>query len=585
MIHARDIFTRSIKLTPTLLMALLVIPVVGGLIGVLLPAFGYIPALDKTTFTLRGFYSLFNTAGFANMLLLSAISSLVSTLLAFIITVLILACYFNSPWLYRIQRLLGPILVIPHAAAAIAISFLITPSGMISRLFSPWLSQWYSPPDWMFPHDSWGISMVLGLTLKELPFLLLMALGALAQADLGAKLRAQHKVALSLGYCPMTAFFKVVLPNLYPFLRLPILAVLAYASASVEIPLILGPNAPPTLAVAIMHWFNDVDLTLRIQASAGAIMQLLLTMGLLLSWWLLEKLTKKFSHGSLINGRREYAGQLIQRFTQVLTFILLSIIMLSLAGLILWSFAGYWRFPDALPSQFVLLHWQHALQQMQTPLLNTVVIGFVATLVAVILTLFTLEAEQLRTRNLSNFASLLIYLPMLIPSIAFLFGLVWLQEQVGSHHAYFNVIFGHLLFVLPYVFLSLASGYRRLDPRFSHLAASLGATPSKVFLRVKLPQLLAPILIAFALGLAVSFSQYLPTLLSGGGRINTITTEAVALAGGASRRVSAVYALMQMLLPAIAFFLAWFIPKLVFAKQTASPHKLQHPTLKQQSKA
>ncbi|HBF48669.1 MAG TPA: hypothetical protein DDW91_20435, partial [Shewanella frigidimarina] len=50
------------------------------------------------------------------------------------------------------------------------------------------------------------------------------------QPDLGQTLRAQHKVALSLGYCPMTAFFKVVLPSLYPHLRLPILAVLAYCN-------------------------------------------------------------------------------------------------------------------------------------------------------------------------------------------------------------------------------------------------------------------------------------------------------------------------------------------------------------------
>lgn len=563
MIKSADFFTHAVQHTPKLLMALLILPVLGGLVGVLLPAFGYIPALNKMSFSLQGFSALIDTAGFSQMVLLSALSALFSTLLAFIITILILACYFNSPWLYRIQRLLGPILVIPHAAAAIAISFLITPSGMISRLFSPWLSGWQSPPDWLLPHDAWGVSMILGLTLKELPFLLLMALAALAQADLGAKLRAQHKIALSLGYCPMTAFFKVVLPNLYPFLRLPVLAVLAYASANVEIPLILGPNAPPTLAVAIMHWFNDVDLSLRIKASAGAVIQLLLTITLLAAWWLLEKLTKRVSQTSIINGKRDYAGQLIMRFTHVTTFILISCVVLSLAGLVLWSFAGYWRFPSSLPEQFVFMHWQNALIHMHTSLINTLLIGFSATFIAVIFALFTLEAEQQRAQSLSRFASLVIYLPMLIPSIAFLFGLVWLQEQLNSQHALFNVIFSHLLFVVPYVFLSLASSYRRLDPRFANLAASLGATPASVFWRVKLPMLISPICIAFALGLAISFSQYLPTLLNGGGRIDTITTEAVTLASGASRRVSSVYALMQMLLPALAFAVAWVLPKLL----------------------
>lgn len=559
-----SLFAIFINIMPKLLVAVLVLPVLGGLVNVILPAFGWLPALGENTLSVKGFNALFATSGINNMVGLSFSTALISTLLAFTVTILIMASYFNSPWLNRIQRLLGPILVIPHAAAAIAIAFLITPSGLFSRLLSPWLSDWQTPPDWLLPHDPFGLSIILGLTLKELPFLLLMALAALSQAELGNTLRAQHKVALSLGYCPMTAFFKVVLPALYPYLRLPILAVLAYASASVEIPLILGPNTPPTLAVAILHWFHDVDLTLRVKASAGALLQLIVTLSTLACWLLLEWLVKLFSKNSLTNGQREYAGQLLKWLTHLITVVLITIIVMALAGLILWSIAGFWRFPAALPEQLILTHWQSALGQMKIPILNTLLIGLAATSIAILLGLFTLEAEQQRGYELSKLTSLLIYLPMLIPSIAFLFGLVWLQEQLGSQHAYFNVIFSHLLFVLPYVFLSLASSYRLLDKRFAEVGASLGASPFKVFLKIKLPQLLPAILVALALGLAISFSQYLPTILPGGGRINTVTTEAVALANGASRRVSSVYALMQMMLPAIGFILAWLLPKLIF---------------------
>ncbi|MEN8637239.1 ABC transporter permease subunit [Pseudoalteromonas distincta] len=559
-----DMFTRIVKFSPRFLLALLILPVLGGLISVLLPAFGYAPVLEQTTFSLQGFNALWQTPGLTQMVTLSVATGLISTLLAFIITLMILAAFFNSPWLNRIQRLLSPILVIPHAAAAIAVGFLIAPSGMISRLASPWLSGWELAPNGMFPHDSFGISIILGLTLKELPFLLLMALGVLAQPELGKKLRQQHKVALNLGYCPMTAFFKVILPSLYPLLRLPLLAVLAYASASVEMPLILGPNTPPTLAVAIMHWFNDVDLNLRIKASAGALLQLAVTGGLLALWLGAEKAVKVLFSDSLTNGVREYGGFYWQKITVVLTTLVISFILLSLIGLVMWSVAGFWRFPDAMPEQFTLLHFKSALMQMGSPLFNTLAIGLVTTLFAIILTLLCLESEQLSDKPISRFTSLIIYLPLLVPSIAFLFGLVWIQQLVNNQAAFFNVVLTHLLFVLPYVFLSLASSYRRLDPRFAHVAASLGAAPCKVFFKVKLPQLFAPILIAAALGLAISFGQYLPTLLAGGGRITTITTEAVTLANGASRRTSAVYAIMQMALPLIGFILAWGLPKYFF---------------------
>ncbi|MBZ2191261.1 ABC transporter permease subunit [Pseudoalteromonas arctica] len=564
-----DMFTRIAKFSPRFLLALLILPVLGGLISVLLPAFGYAPVLEQTTFSLQGFNALWQTPGLTQMVTLSVATGLISTLLAFIITLMILAAFFNSPWLNRIQRLLSPILVIPHAAAAIAVGFLIAPSGMISRLASPWLSGWELAPNGMFPHDSFGISIILGLTLKELPFLLLMALGVLAQPELGKKLRQQHKVALNLGYCPMTAFFKVILPSLYPLLRLPLLAVLAYASASVEMPLILGPNTPPTLAVAIMHWFNDVDLNLRIKASAGALLQLAVTGGLLALWLGGEKAVKVLFSDSLTNGVREYGGFYWQKITVVLTTLVISFILLSLIGLVMWSVAGFWRFPDAMPEQFTLLHFKSALMQMGSPLFNTLAIGLVTTLFAIILTLLCLESEQLSDKPISRFTSLIIYLPLLVPSIAFLFGLVWIQQLVNNQAAFFNVVLTHLLFVLPYVFLSLASSYRRLDPRFAHVAASLGAAPCKVFFKVKLPQLFAPILIAAALGLAISFGQYLPTLLAGGGRIATITTEAVTLANGASRRTSAVYAIMQMALPLIGFILAWGLPKYFFKSARA----------------
>ncbi|MBA6417569.1 ABC transporter permease subunit [Colwellia sp. 6M3] len=552
-------FSTIVKISPKLLMAILILPVLGGLLGVILPAFGWLPALDKTQLNLQGFEQLMQTPGIVQMIGLSFLSSIVSGLLAFIITLLLIATYFDSPWLARIQRLLGPILVIPHAAAAIAIAFLITPSGMIARLLSPWITGWQSPIDWLLPHDPYGISIIMGLTLKELPFLLLMTLSAIAQPALNIKLRAQYRLALSLGYYPMTAFFKAVLPNIYPLMRLPILAILAYASASVEMPLILGPNTPPTLAVAIMNWFHDVDLSLRIKASAGALLQLLITVAVLITWWILERLTLAITCKSLSNGQRQYGDIVWAKVISVFTVLLISSIALALLGMVFWSFAGYWQFPLALPEQWVLLHWKSALLQVQTPIINSLSIGFVSTSVAVILTLLTLEYEKQNGAQLSNYSSLIIYLPLMIPSIAFLFGLVWLQEALHNKTIFINVALAHLLFVLPYVFLSLATSYRKLDPRYAQVAASLGASPLKIFLQVSLPQLLIPILMASALGLAISFSQYLPTLLVGGGRLNTVTTEAVSLANGASRRTSAVYALIQMLLPAIAFSIIWLI--------------------------
>jgi putative thiamine transport system permease protein len=52
-------------------------------------------------------------------------------------------------------------------------------------------------------------------------------------------------------------------------------------------------------------------------------------------------------------------------------------------------------------------------------------------------------------------------------------------------------------------------------------------------------------------------------VLVGAGRITTVTSEAIALSAGQDRRVIGVVALMQALLPAIAFSLALAVPALL----------------------
>jgi putative thiamine transport system permease protein len=126
------------------------------------------------------------------------------------------------------------------------------------------------------------------------------------------------------------------------------------------------------------------------------------------------------------------------------------------------------------------------------------------------------------------------------------------------------LVFVHLIFVLPYVFLSLSDPWRAWDKRYQFMAFGLGASSNRVFWKVRLPMLLKPVLVAAAVGFAVSIGQYLPTILIGAGRLPTITTEAVALASGGNRRIVGVYAFLQMVLPFLAFALAAAIPALLF---------------------
>ena len=75
--------------------------------------------------------------------------------------------------------------------------------------------------------------------------------------------------------------------------------------------------------------------------------------------------------------------------------------------------------------------------------------------------------------------------------------------------------------------------------------------------------IIRPLLSALAIGFSVSIAQYLPTQWLGGGRVPTLTTEAVALSSGGATATLAAQALWQLLLPMIFFLLTALLARLI----------------------
>jgi putative thiamine transport system permease protein len=161
----------------------------------------------------------------------------------------------------------------------------------------------------------------------------------------------------------------------------------------------------------------------------------------------------------------------------------------------------------------------------------------------------------------------LIFTPLLLPQIAFLFGAETLFAALRLDGSLAAVAWAHARFVFPYVWLALADSWRALDPRYARAATALGAGRLTTLLRVKLPILLGPLSLAFAIGVAVSVAQYLATLFAGGGRVTTLTTEALALAAGGDRRLSAIVGLAQAFVPLAFYLVALATPCLVYARR------------------
>ncbi|MGO1627145.1 MAG: ABC transporter permease, partial [Halomonadaceae bacterium] len=325
-----------LRLAPALVIALLTLPVAAGLVMVGLPAFGYLPVLGGEALSLAPWRELFSQPGLWRSAALSLASGLATPAVALGAVVLFLAAGQRGRLARAVHRLISPLLAVPHAALGFGLAFLIAPSGLAMRLLSPWLTGAKQPPDALIVNDPLGLSLMAGLVLKEIPFLLLMSLAALYQ------LRPEKHVetARSLGYAPTLGWLKTVLPVLYPLIRLPVYAVIAYASANVDMALILGPRLPPTLAVSILEWFNDPDLERRFMASAAAVLQLGVTLTALVIWWLGERIMARLLRGWLCAGSRQRGEATLRLVGRTLLPVAGLVALAALVGLALFSVAG-----------------------------------------------------------------------------------------------------------------------------------------------------------------------------------------------------------------------------------------------------
>jgi putative thiamine transport system permease protein len=545
-----------------LVLAVIGLPIIAGLAGTIGPAFGLLPALGSDHLTLDHFAELAAQPHLLRSSLISFATAIVTTGIALAIVMLFTAGYAGTRMFSRIQHLVSPLLAIPHAAAAFGLAFLVAPSGLAMRFVSPGLTGYGSPPDWLVPQDRLGLTMMAGLIVKEMPFLFLVTLAALPQVPLAQA----RQLAASLGYGRIRGFLISVWPLLYRQIRLPVFAVLAYASSVVDVAMILGPALPAPLAVRITEWMADSDLRMRFLASAGALLQLGLTIAAMAAWLVIETIGSVLLRRMSGSGIRCAHDRFLRRSACAVMALSATLVFLGLAVIFFWSIAGLWPFPALLPDSLTLQPWMRALPQAGVAIATTISLASSSAAIALLLAIGLMWQGGDRDGHALGGV---LYLPLIVPQLCFVFGLQILGLTLGFDASFALLLFVHLIFVLPYVTLSLSQPWQALDRRFETLAAGLGKSPLQILLHVRLPMLTRACLTAFAVGFAVSAGLYLPTLLIGAGRIVTITTEAVALSSGGDRRAIGVYALLQTLVPFGGFLIASLVPHLLFRDRRA----------------
>lgn len=228
--------------------------------------------------------------------------------------------------------------------------------------------------------------------------------------------------------------------------------------------------------------------------------------------------------------------------------------LLPFVPILVWAVARTWRFPALVPQELS----GRALAMVADPgsdiLPALVTSTLIATSVAVVAGGIGLSAGRalglyaFRGKRIVQF---LMLAPVLVPGIAVTIGIQVVFIRYGLSATVPGVVLVHLIPATPYVTLVLASTYANYDTAYEDQARVLGASPLAVLRHVTLPGVRPGLVVAMLFAFLISWSEYILTLLVGGGLVQTLPLLLFSSIRGGDTAVAAALALVLVLPPMV----------------------------------
>jgi putative spermidine/putrescine transport system permease protein len=148
----------------------------------------------------------------------------------------------------------------------------------------------------------------------------------------------------------------------------------------------------------------------------------------------------------------------------------------------------------------------------------------------------------------------LILLPIIVPGLVVAMGIHIMFIRYGVADTFAGVVLVHLVPALPYFVLVMAGVFANYSVELEETARTLGAGPARVFWHITLPAIFPGLAVASLFTFLVSWSQYITTVLIGGGEIVTLPMVLFPLIGAANHADAAAVSIV-FVLPALVVLL------------------------------
>ncbi len=205
--------------------------------------------------------------------------------------------------------------------------------------------------------------------------------------------------------------------------------------------------------------------------------------------------------------------------------ILLLWLIAPMIPMIIWSVSFRWFFPNVFPTELSGRAWQYVFSptaDVFPAMVTTTWIAVVVTLLSIVIGVPAGRALGMHEFPGKRLVELLILAPTIVPGLAVVLGIHVVFIRMGLANTTLGVILVHLIPGLPYMTLVMSGVFANYNADYEQQARSLGAGPLATLWYVMLPSIMPGIIVGGLFTFLISWSQYILTLLIGGGRVVTL---------------------------------------------------------------
>ena len=220
--------------------------------------------------------------------------------------------------------------------------------------------------------------------------------------------------------------------------------------------------------------------------------------------------------------------------------ILVLIIIIPIITIFIQSVILRYEYKSLLPDSISLISFKNFFTSDYIKLLlSSIFMSIIASILTIIVSMPLAKVLSEVSIKIKNNLYVILITPLLIPQFVYFYGMQNVFMKLNIINTYIGVILSHIIIMMPYAIINISNDMSLYGKKYTEVAYVMGVSDIRLYIDIILPIIKKTIINTFALLFIISFSQYLITIIIGGGVVKTYAMYLLPLILGNDRNYAA----------------------------------------------